>query len=161
MRLLRQLTHGVRALFRGRAADDDVHDELQHFLEEATREHERRGLSPDDARRAAMQSLGNVTVARERVRSSGWEHGIDTLIADVRHTLRWLRSSPAFTISATATLALGIGTSTAVFSAINPILLRPLPYPHAERIVTVADRTENGGAMPVTLGSYVEINARS
>lgn len=161
MRFFRQASRGLRALFHGAEADRGVDEELEHFLIEATREHERRGLSPADARRAALQSVGNITVTREEVRSSGWEHGLDTLIGDVRHTLRWLRSSPAFTISATVTLALGIGTSTAVFSAINPILLRPLPFPNAERIVTVADRTQNGGAMAPTLGSYVELAARS
>lgn len=161
MRLLRQLSRGVSALVRGREMDRDVDAELNHFVDEAAREYEARGLSTEDARRAAIHIVGNVTVAREEVRASGWEHGIDMLVSDVRHTLRWLRSSPAFTISAIATLALGIGTSTAVFSAINPILLRPLPFPHAERIVTVADRTQNGGGMPPTLGSYVELNTRS
>ena len=161
MRPFRHMSRGLRSLFRAEAADHEVNEELQHFMEEAAREYEARGLSREDARRAAMHAVGNVTVAREEVRSSGWEHGIDTLIADVRHTLRWLRSRPAFTVSAIATLGLGIGTSTAVFSAINPIFLRPLPFPNADRIVTLADYTGTGGSMPATLGSYVELNSRS
>lgn len=161
MRLLRQTIHGVRALFRARATDNDVDDELRHFADEAAREYERLGLSPDAARRAAQQAVGNLTVAREHVRSSGWEHWIDTLLADVRYTLRSLRSRPAFTFSATATLALGIGASTVVFSAVNPILLSPLPFPGAERIVTLSDFAQNGGPMPATLGSYIELRARS
>jgi len=161
VRPFRQIARGLRSLLRAERADHDVSDELEHFIEEAAREYEARGLSRTDALRAARQAVGSVTAAREEVRSSGWEHSIDTLIGDVRHTLRWLRSRPEFTISATATLALGIGASAAVFSAINPILLRPLPFPNADRIVTVADFTGNGGSMPVTLGSYVELKSRS
>src|SRR5512146_2994888 len=126
MSFLRQLRRGVSALAHGRQADRDVDDEVRHFLEQSTNAHEARGLSAAEARRAATLELGNVTAARERVRGSGWEHVFDTMVADARHALRRLRSSPAFTVTAVITLAIGIGASTTVFSAVSPILIEPL-----------------------------------
>src|SRR5215207_716047 len=135
----RQVTRGIRALFNRSAADRDVSDEVEHYLEQATAAHIARGLSAPDAARAARLELGNVTVTREQVRTSGWEHGIDTALADVRYAARRLRASPGFTAITVLTLALGIGATTAIWSAVNAVLFRSLPYPNASRIVTVWD----------------------
>ena len=161
MSFLRELRRGLSALAHGQQADRDVDDEVRHFLEQSTNAHEARGLSAAEARRAATLELGNVTAARERVRGSGWEHVFDTMVADARYALRRLRSSPAFTVTAVITLAIGIGASTTVFSAVSPILIEPLPFPHASRLVTIEDRTSAGGAMPTTLGTYDELRGRS
>jgi putative ABC transport system permease protein len=161
MRFLRSAIRGVRALVRSRAADLDIDDEVTHYVEQLTEAHERRGLSHDDARRTALLEVGNSTVVREHVRSAGWEHTLETLIADLRYAGRWLRRSRAFTSTAIATLALAIAASTTVFSAVSPILLEPLPFPHADRLVIVDDRNPAGAPMPVTFGTFTEVRARS
>jgi predicted permease len=161
MRILKSIAGGLAALLHPRAADRDVTDEVQQFLDDATAAYERRGLSYRDAVRAATLDMGNATVTREQVRVAGWEHAVESLLADVRYALRRLRGAPAFTITAVATLALGIGASTTVFSVISPILIEPLPFPHADRIVTIDDRNGAGAAMPITLGSFAELQART
>ena len=99
---------------------------------------------PEEARRAARLEFGNVTAVREQVRGYGWEHVVETLAADLRHGARRLRSSPGFTAVSVMTLALGIGASTAIFSAVNPILFDPLPYPDADRVATIWDVSRDG-----------------
>ena len=161
MTLWRQLTRGVRAIVDPRDADRDVADEVQHFLEQTTAALERDGLSPDAARRAARIQLGGVTAVREQVRDSGWESLAGGIAADLRFALRRLRSEPAFAALAVATLALGIGASTAIFSAVKPVLFAPLPYPHAERVVSITDAGAEQAHGDVTFGTYREIVTRS
>lgn len=161
MSLWRQLTRGVRALTHREASDADVTDELRHYFDLSAAAHERRGLTPDAARRAAQLEMGNMTVAREQVRSSGWENAVETFVADVRYALRRLRVNPGFTLVSILTLALGIGAATTIFSVVNPILFESLPYPHADRLVTVADRGSDGSGVAPTFGTYAELAARS
>ncbi len=161
MSLIRQFARGLRALLRRDEANRDVDDELRQYLDASEAAHVARGLTAADARRAAMLEIGNTTVAREQVRTSGWEHVVETTLADVRYAFRGLAHNPGFTATAVITLALGIGASTTVFSAVNPILIEPLPFPHADRIVTVDDRNPQGVPMPVTLGTYDELRART
>jgi putative ABC transport system permease protein len=95
------------------------------------------------------------------VRDSGWESTLETLIVDVRYGIRRLRSNPGFTTVSAITLALGIGATTVIFSAINPILFKTLPYPHADRVLMVSDAANNGTPTPVTFGTYREILLRN
>ncbi len=161
MSLVRQIVRGMRALVHPARADADVSAEVRDYLERATAAHVTRGLSRQDAARAAMAEIGNTTVVREQVRTSGWEHAVETTSADVRYALRRLRNAPAFTATAVITLALGIGASTAVFSAVSPILIEPLPFPHADRLVMIDDRNQVGFPMPATFGTYDELRART
>src|SRR5688572_7462727 len=160
MALWRQLTRGIRALLNRTAADRDIADEVEHYLDEATASLEATGLSHEDARRTARLQLGSVTGVREQVREHGWEHAVDTTMTDVRHGIRRLRRSPVFAILGALTLALGVGASTAIFSAIYPVLFQPLPYPDAGRLMMIWDR-QNGTRMDITFGTYRELIERS
>src|SRR6185503_7098568 len=131
------------------------------YVDRLTAELTANGMAPTDARRAAIAQTGKPPAVREHVRSSGWEHVVETTLADVRYALRRLRHNPGFTIVATLTLAISIGATTAIFSAVNPILLRPLPYPGADRLVTIADRRDDGSPFDPTYGTYVELAARA
>ena len=161
MSLWRQLTRGLRVLVHRQRADQDIADEVEHYFELTAAEHMARGKTRDDARRAARLELGNTTVVRERVRGYGWENVVSDVASDARHAARRLRSNPGFTIVAALTLALGIGASAAIFSAVNPILLEALPYPGAERIVAIWDRSPEDSRLEPTFGTYVEVSARA
>jgi putative ABC transport system permease protein len=135
----------LRALVRSRQLDREIDDEIASHLAEATDEYIRQGLSPEEARWAAQRSFGGVTQTKEvyrELRSLAW---LEDLARDVRHGLRTLRKSPAFATAAAATLALAIGTNTAMFSVLNTVLLRPLPYQAPEQLVMVwtEDPTQN------------------
>jgi putative ABC transport system permease protein len=160
MAFWRQVTRGIRVLLNRTAAERDIADEVQHYLEEATASLEATGLSHEEARRTARLQLGSVTGVREQVREHGWEHVVDTTVTDVRHGIRRLRRSPVFAILGALTLALGVGASTAIFSAIFPVLFEPLPYPDAGRLMMIWDR-QNGTRMDVTFGTYRELIDRS
>jgi putative ABC transport system permease protein len=157
----RQLARGLRVLGNRSAADQEVADEVQQYLEEAAAAHLARGLSPGEALRAARLELGSVTSVREQVRSYGWENAVETLLADVRFAARRLRAEPGFTAVAVLTLALGIGATTAIFSAVKPILLEPLPYPHASRIAMILEIGRDGSQNEGTFNMYRELAERA
>jgi hypothetical protein len=161
MGLWRQLTYGVRGLTRRAAADREVRDEVDHYFEEATAAQIARGLSPGEARRAVRLELGTAAGVGEQARAYGWERLAGVLAADLRYAVRQLRGSPGFTLVTVLTLALGIGATTAIFSAVNPILFEPLPYPQASRITMIADFGPQGAPADVTFGTYLELAARS
>jgi len=157
MSIWRQLTRGLRTLARRGETDAELNDEVRDYLDRTTAANVARGMSRSAAHRAARLELGNPTVTQERVRNSGWEHGVETLIVDVRYGLRRLRSNLGFTAVSAITLALGVGATTVIFSAINPILFKSLPYPRADHILAVSDVSSG----PVTFGTYREILQRS
>jgi putative ABC transport system permease protein len=159
MSFWRQSTRGVRSLLNRSAADRDIADEVEHYFDEAAASLEESGLSPEEARRAVRLQYGHATGVRERVRGYGWENIVDTVGADVRYGARQLCRRPAFALIATLTLALGIGASTTIFSVVNPVLLQPLPYPDAGRLMTIWDG--QNGRSDITFGTYREVAARN
>src|SRR5947199_1338149 len=105
-------------------------------------EYVRQGMTPEEARRAAKLAYGGVEQAKQRHRDERAFHGLGQILHDARVTFRQLRKSPGFTVTAVLMLALGIGTTTAIFSIVEGVLLRPLPFPDPDRLVTLGDVLE-------------------
>src|SRR6202035_3029541 len=101
--------------------------------------HAASGLSPEHARRAALREMGNLASVKEQARSYGWENAVATVFADLRYGARRLRAAPAFTAVTVLTLAIGVGGTAAIFSAVNPILFDPLPYPKSARVAMILE----------------------
>ena len=124
---------------RGTGPKRDLNDELQTFVDMAAADAVRDGATPAEARRRAVLQLGGVEQAKEHVRSGRHGAWLDAAGRDVRYGLRQVRRNPAFSAIAIATLALGIGGITAMFSAFDAVLIRPLPYADADRLVMIWD----------------------
>jgi predicted permease len=135
--MLRQLVMGIRNLLRRKQADEEIADEIDCFFSEAKADLQVRGLTAVEAARAARLALGSRTALREEVRSYGWESSLEGIFKDLRYSLRRLRKTPGFTLVSIGTLALGVGATSAIFSVINGVLLKPLPYRHPEQLVAV------------------------
>jgi putative ABC transport system permease protein len=157
----RQLVRGLHALTDRAGTDRNVADEVDDYLENARAAHLARGLSPEQALRAARIEVGGVTNVREQVRGYGWENAVEMVLVDARYACRRFRSNSGFTVITVITLAIGIGASTAIFSAVNSILFESLPYPHANRVATISDFSADGTPLDVTFGTYRELAQRS
>lgn len=137
MRPVRRFWSRLRATLSATRRDSDLTAEIESHLQMQADDNERLGMAPDQARRAAAVKFGSVTTARERWHDQRVLPLADTIGRDVRFALRGLAKAPGFTAACVVTLALAIGASTAVFSVVNAVLIRPLPYPDADRLVQV------------------------
>ena len=144
MKWINVLRDRIRALRQRETVINDIDREMRSHLELQVEENIRAGMSPDEARAQAMRSFGNVNRAVDAaydVKGGGF---LESLTQDVRYGVRMLAKHKAFTAVAVLTLALGIGANTAIFSVVNELLLRPLPYRDAERIVMLWEVTPEG-----------------
>src|SRR5256714_10046025 len=134
MPMLRSIVGGLRSLFRKEQVSQELDEELNGFLEMAVEEKMKQGLSRKDALRAVRLERGTLEIAKETVRSAGWESLFETLLWDTRHAFRRLRMATAFTITRVLTLALGIGATTSIFTLVHAVLLKSLPVANPDEL---------------------------
>ncbi|UWZ85903.1 ABC transporter permease [Occallatibacter riparius] len=124
-------------LFRRSRLDREIAEELGAHIEMRIEDNIAHGMSPEQARREAQMRFGNATVMREKVAAVDASLALENMARDARFALRRLRKSPGFAVTVLLTLAIGIGANAAVFSVLNSVLLRPLPYPHSDRLIAL------------------------
>jgi predicted permease len=150
MGALREAFNRILSFFHKPQRDSDLDAEVQSHLDLAIEENISHGMSPEEARRRALIRFGGVQQAKEHQRKARGLPWLDILLQDLRYTVRTLGRNRIFTIVAVLILALGIGANIAVFSVVNTLLLRPLPFHDPERLVLIAPENNKGGLSGAT-----------
>src|SRR5712671_5459970 len=141
--------------------EQNLDREIRAHLELEAEEQIEAGQAPVESAYAARRAFGNVTLIQEITREMwGWT-ALERLGQDLRYAMRMMRKSPGFTAVAVLSLALGIGANTAIFTFVNAALLKPLPYPHPDRIVALSERHPKHGITPVHPRSFIEWHDRA
>jgi predicted permease len=144
MRWLNKFLMRCKMLFRRGRAGEQLQDELQFHLDQQIAENIAAGISPDEARRAALRSFGNPTVLRDQARDS-WSWGwLELLLRDLRFGIRSLARNPGFSVLAILVMGLGIGANVALFTVVHSVLLKPLPFKDQDRLVRLYEADAHG-----------------
>jgi len=129
MSFFRNLSRGIRGLFRKEGVEREMDEELRGYLDAASEEQMKDGMSRTEAMRAARAHMGSVESVKEGIRTATWESALESLWRDLMHGFRVLAKRPGFTAMAILTLGLGIGANSAIFSFIDAWIIKSLPYP--------------------------------
>src|SRR5215813_6870421 len=135
--MLSKLSTRLRALLRKSEMERELDEELRYHIEHQTEQNIRLGMNPEEARDVARKAFGGVEQAKEGSRDARGVRWLEELWQDLRYGLRMLLKNRSFTVVAMLTLGLGIGANTAIFSVVNSVLLRSLPYQDSERIMRI------------------------
>src|SRR5881275_697011 len=127
----------LRSLFGREQVEKDLSDELRDHLERKTEEYRARGMTQEEAYRRAQLNLGGIEQTKEKCRDARRVNWIQDFVQNLHYSVRTLRKSSGFTLIAALTLAFGIGANTAVFSVVESVLLRPLPFQNSERLFAI------------------------
>jgi predicted permease len=151
--VLSDIRYRLRAVFSRGSLEQELDDELRFHVEREAEKYERQGMSHEAALRRARLDFGGVEQMKEASRDMRGIDRLESIVRDLRFSVRSLKSRPAFTLTVIATLALGIGANTAIFTLVDALLLRPLPVSHPEQLVIVSNPAEvnnNNVGDPVT-----------
>ena len=149
----------VRALLLRAKLDRELDEEMRFHLEREVEQNMAGGMNPEDARFEALCNFGGVERAKEDCRDARGVKLIEDLWQDLRYGVRTLKRKPGFTLIAVVTLALGIGANTAIFSVVNGVLLKSLPFPEPERLVALSETDESGRVIAVAYPDYLDWRA--
>jgi putative ABC transport system permease protein len=157
-RLLSTVPLRLRSLFRGNQVEQELSEELQYHLEQKTEQYAAGGMALDEASRKARREFGGIEQSKENCRDTRRVSYIQDLLQDLGFGLRMLRNSPAFALVAIVTLALGIGANTAIFSVIQGVLLKQLPFPQQDQLMTVWEKSDDGGRSNTSWANFMDWN---
>ncbi|WP_047496942.1 ABC transporter permease [Terriglobus sp. TAA 43] len=154
MHWITKLVIGLKSLLQKDRVERELDEELESYLDASTAHKQNSGMTAEEARRAAVIEIGSRNAVKHHVWSSRWESVLEELVQDFRLSVRMLVKSPGFAAIALLSLALGIGANTAIFTLINQVMLRNLPVPHPEQLVTFGDAENSGIAAGIDIGAY-------
>ena len=155
------LVHRIANLFRRSEVDREIDRELSSHIEMRLEDNLAKGMSPQQARRDALVRFGNPNLMRERTTESDAALYLQSFCSDIRYAWRQLLRAPGYAVTSIVILSVGVGACTAIFSAIKPILLDPLPYPHASRIMMLWEMARGGTPNHVTFGTFHGLTERT
>jgi predicted permease len=167
-RRIRRLLSGIQALFSPRRISKDIHDELRQYFEAAVAARRAEGYTEAEARRVARLEVGDPAVLEDRIQDVGWETRVSHVQRDIVYAVRSLVRAPAFSISATLTLTLGIGLMTTIVSLVYSVMLRPLPHQGSDRVVwflsapkTTTRAANNIVSRDISVGELLELRRQA